>query len=79
MALPIARFATLPVIAGATGALAEGVDTVQQAAASQPFIGLLFMIALAGIATATTLVHLAGRSLLQVEVRRQAQCTLWSK
>jgi len=61
MALPIARFATLPVIAGATGALAEGVDTVQQAAASQPFIGLLFMIALAGIATATTLVHLAGR------------------
>ncbi len=61
IALPIARFATLPLIAGTTSALAESVDPIQQAAASQPFIGLLFMIALAGIATATTLVHLAGR------------------
>ena len=61
IALPVARFATLPLMATASGALAQGVDPVQQAAASQPFIGLLFMIALAGIATATTLVHLAGR------------------
>ena len=61
--MPIARFATLPMLAGVTasGALAQGADPVHQAAASQPLIGLLFMVALAGIATATTLVHLAGR------------------
>ena len=63
IALPIARFAALPLLAGVTasGALAQGADPIRQAAASQPFIGLLFMVALAGIATATTLVHLAGR------------------
>ena len=59
IALPIARFATLPLMT--TGALAQGADAVQQAAASQPMIGLLFMIALVGVSTVTTLVHLAGR------------------
>ncbi len=62
-ALPVARFATLPLLAGASasGALAQSADPIHQAAESQPFIGLLFIIALAGVATATTLVHLAGR------------------
>ena len=60
-ALPIARFATLPLMAGASGAMAQSADPVRQAAESQPMIGLFFMIALAGVATATTLVHLASR------------------
>jgi PAS domain-containing protein len=58
--LPVASFVTLPLMAGSC-AMAQGADPIHQAAESQPFIGLLFMIALAGIATATTLAHLAGR------------------
>ncbi len=61
IALPVARFAALPLLTGASGALAQGADPIRQAAASQPYIGLLFMVALAGIATATTLAYLAGR------------------
>ena len=62
-ALPVARFATLPLLAGvaASSAMAQSADPVRQAAESQPMIGLFFMIALAGVATATTLVHLASR------------------
>ena len=63
LALPVARFATLPLMAGvvASSAMAQSVDPVRQAAESRPLIGLFFLIALAGVATATTLVHLASR------------------